>query len=132
MKKNTELTFTRILYILFVFGTIILLWMAYKDLDSSFAFKFGIGYLALTLFLLLYTPFVTILNSRKLKWIEIRKRLFKFVALFILFGTINYIFDYFIRPTNIDLFRELLIALGSAFGISFIDVTLLEKKESIE
>lgn len=129
MKKNRVLIFNRILYILFAIGTIILLWMTYKDIDSRIAFKFGIGYLFLTFFLLLYIPFITILNLRKLKWIEIRKRLFKFIALFILFGTLNYILDHVFRPSNIDLFREFSIALGLAFGISFIDVTFLKKKD---
>lgn len=128
MKKNRVLIFTRILYILFAIGTISLLWMAYKDIDSRMAFKFGIGYLFLTFFLLLYIPFITILNLRTLKWIEIRKRLSKFIALFTLFGTLNYTFDYVFRVSKIDLFREFSNALGLAFGISFIDVTLLKIK----
>ncbi|PAB57391.1 hypothetical protein [Anaeromicrobium sediminis] len=130
MKKNKLLIFTRILYILFAIGTIIVFWMVYKDIDSSFAFKFGIGYVFLTFFLLLYVPFVTILNLRKLKWVEIRRRVIKFIGLFISFGTLNYIFDYVFRPSNIDLFREFSSGLGLAFGISFIDVTFFKKKES--
>lgn len=131
MKKNRVLIFTRILYILFAIGTIILLLMAYKGIDSRIAFKFGIGYIFLTFFLLLYIPLITILNLRKLKWIEIRKRLFKFIASFTLFGTLNYIIDYVLRPSNIDLFREFSIALGLAFGITFIDVTFLKKKDDL-
>jgi len=88
------------------------------------------GYFFLTFFMFLYVPFITILNSRKLKWVEIRKRLFKFIAVFILFGALNYGFDYVFRPSNIDLFREFSIALGLAFGGSFIDVTFLKKIES--
>jgi len=124
-----DVYFTRILYILFAIGTIILLWMAYKDIDSKMAYKFGIGYLFLTFFLLLYIPFITISNLRKLKWIGIRKRLFKFIALFVSVGTLHYIYDYFFRPSNIDLFRAFSSALGLAFGISFIDVIFLKKKE---
>jgi len=129
MKKNTVLNFTRILFILFAIGTIISLWIAYKDVDSSIAFKFLMGYLFFALFLLLYIPVITILNLKKLKWVGIRKRLFKFITLFILFGTLNYIFDYVVRPSNIDLFREFSSGLGLALGISFIDVTFLKKQE---
>jgi len=85
MKKNAVLIFTRTLYMLFIIGTIISLFIVYKDIDNSFAFKFLMGYLFFTFFLLLYVPFITILNSRKLKWVEIRKRLTKFIALFVLF-----------------------------------------------
>lgn len=130
MKKNIVLIFTRILYMLFIIGTILALFIVYKHIDSIIAFKFLMGYLFLTFFLLLYVPLITILNSRKLKWVEIRKRLFKFIVLFILFGSLNYIYDYVFRHSNIDLFREFSIAFGSAFGISFIDVTFLKKKET--
>lgn len=130
MKKNTTLVFTKILYILFIIGTIISLFIVYKNIGSSSAFKFLMGYLFLTFFLLLYIPLITILNLRKLKWVEVRKRLFKFIALCVLFGGLNYGFDYVFRPSNIDLFREFSIALGLAFGASFIDVTFLKKKEN--
>lgn len=129
MKNNKLLNFTKFLYILFGISTIIIFWMVYKDIDSSMSFKFGMGYLFLTLFLLIYTPFITILNLKKLKWIDIRKRVFKFLILFISFGSLNYIFDYFFRPVNIDLLREFSVALGLAFGISFLDVAFLKKKE---
>jgi len=48
---------------------------------------------------------------------------------FTFFGSLNYGYDYFFRPSKIDLLREFSIAFGSAFGLSFIDVTFLKKKE---
>lgn len=128
MKDHKALNFTRLLYTLFGISTIIMFWMVYKDIDSSIGFKFGIVYLFLTFFLLIYTPIITILNLLNLKWIHIRKRVFKFVILFIFFGSLNYIFDYFFRPSNIDLLREFSVALGLAFGISFLDIIFLKKK----
>ncbi|WP_176718882.1 hypothetical protein [Caloranaerobacter ferrireducens] len=50
------------------------------------------------------------------------KRLLKFISLFILLGALNYGFDYVFRPSNVNLYREFSIALGVAFGITFIDV----------
>jgi Na+-driven multidrug efflux pump len=104
--------------------------MAYKDIDSGIAFKFGIGYLVLTFFLLLYIPMITILNSRKLERVETRKRLLKFMVLFILFSALHFIYDCVFRHSNINLFRVFFSAIGAAFGISFIEVTLLKKKEN--
>ncbi|QXM05461.1 hypothetical protein [Crassaminicella indica] len=127
MKKNKVLIFTKMLCTLFAIGTIILLYIMYKDIDIDF--KFIIGYVFLTFFLLLYIPIITILNARKLKWAEMRKRFFKFIALFILVGTLHYIIDYIFRPSKIGFFRAFSSAVGSAFGLSFIDVTLLKKKE---
>lgn len=130
MKKNTMLSFTKILYVIFIIGTIISLFIVYKNLDSDIAFKFVKGYIFLVFFLLCYIPIITILNLRKLKWVEIRRSLFKFVTVFVLFGALNYGFDYFFRPSNIDLFREFSIAFGMAFGIAFIDVIFLKKQST--
>ncbi|WP_123054362.1 hypothetical protein [Clostridium sp. JN-1] len=132
MRKNIVLIFTKILYILFIVGTIVLLFISNKhiDIDNDIAFKFGMSYFFLTLFMLLYVPFITILNSRKLKFHKIRKRLFKFFAMLILFGTLNYAFDYVYRPSKIDLLREFSTALGVVFGWCFIDITFLKNKEN--
>lgn len=129
MKKNILLVLTRTLYALFTIGTIISLFIVYKDIDSSFAFKLVMGYLFFTFFMLLYVPLVTILNSRRLKWSEIKKRLFKFIASFVMLGVANYVLNYVFMPSNIDLFRVLSTALGLAFGISFIDVIFLKKEK---
>lgn len=130
MKRITIQFFTRILYLLFAVGTIVSLIIVYKDIDSSLAFKFILGYLFFTLFLLLYVPFVTILNSRNLSRVEIRKRLFRFIALIILFTAINYGFDYVFRPSNKDLVRGFSIALGLSFGISFFDIIFSKEKQN--
>lgn len=129
MKKNKVVIFTRILCVLFAVGTIICLFIVYKDIYGIIAFRFLIGYLFFTFFMLLYFPFITFLSLRKFKGIEIRKRLFKFIALFILFGASNYGLDYFFRPSNIDLYRAFSNALGVAFGVSFIDVIFLKKEQ---
>lgn len=86
-----------------------------------------IGYIILTFFLILYIPFITIINARKLKWNDIRKRIVKLILLFVAFAALNYSFDYIFRHSNIDLFRDFSIALGLAFGISFVDVSFLKK-----
>lgn len=127
MKKNKILIFTRILYMLFAIATIISLFIVYKDINGNIAFRFLIGYVFFTFFFIIYIPIITILNSRKLKWIEIRKRLFKFIILFILFGASNYGLDFIFRPSKIDLYREFSIAFGLSLGIAFIDVTFLKK-----
>ena len=127
MKKSKFLVFTRILYVLFSVGTIISLFIVYKDIDGDNAFRFLVGYLFFTIFLLGYITFITILNARKLKWTEIRKSLFKFIILFVSFGTLNYMLDYIFRPNNMSLFKNFSIAFGLAFGVAFAEVTFLKK-----
>lgn len=128
MKKNTVLIFTRILYVLTVIGTIISLFIVYKDIDSVFAIRFLMGFLYFVLFMILYVLSITFINLRKFQGTEIRKRLLKFIVLFISFGVLNYVFDYFFRPSNINFFREFSVALGLSFGITFIDATFLKSK----
>lgn len=130
MKKGKVLVFTRILYVLFAISTIISLFIVYKDINGNIAFRFLIGYVFFTFFFIIYIPIITILNSRKLKWIDIRKRLFKLVILFALLGASNYGLDFIFRPSKIGLYRELPIALAFAFGISFIDVIFLKNKKN--
>lgn len=130
MKKNTLSFITKIFFTAFFIGTIIMLFIVYKKIDNNIAFKFLVAYVLFTFLLLIYIPVVTVINSRRLKWPDLRKRLIKFISVLILFGTLNYGLDYFFRPEKIDLFRQFSIAFGSAFGLSFIDVTLLKKDEN--
>jgi hypothetical protein len=113
---------------LFGIGTIIAMVIVYKNIDSSIAIKFLMGYLFFTIFSILYVFSITILNSRKLKWIDLRKRLIKFITLFVLYGALLYIFDLVFRHSNIDLVKDVVIAFGVAFASSFIDVIFLKKK----
>lgn len=90
MKKNAALICTRILYVMTGIGTIISLFIVYKDIDSIFAIRFLVGFLYFVLFILIYISFITVINSRKLKCIKIKKRLLRFIAMFILLGKINF------------------------------------------
>jgi len=131
MKRDRALMFTKILYVLFAVGTVIAMVIVYSDADGSIAYNYLFGYVFLAFFMLLYIPIVTIMNSRKLKWTGIRRRILRFFAFFILFSILNFGFDYVIRPTDIDAFRIFSNAFGISFGVAFIDVIFLRKTESV-
>jgi amino acid transporter len=126
---ENKITFTGIIYLLFIIGTIVTLLIVFGSIDNSISAYFLGGYAFFAVIIVLYTIFGTILNLRKLKWVEIRKRLLKFIIYFILFGVINFIFDYFFRPTNIDLFREFSTPFGFALAVSFYDIIAFSKKK---
>ncbi len=130
MKKNKVLVFTRILYTLFAIGTIMSLFIVYKDIDNDFAFKFVVGYVFLTFFFIICILFITILNLGKLKWTDMRKRISRFIISFVTLVALSYGFDYLFRPTKIDLYRVFSNALGLAFGISFIDVIFFNNQDN--
>ncbi|ERI92363.1 hypothetical protein HMPREF1982_02345 [Clostridiales bacterium oral taxon 876 str. F0540] len=127
---NSKKTFiTKILYALFIIGTIISIFIVYKHIDSNFAFKFLIGYAVFTFLMVLYLIITTISNLKMIKKKELRKRFITFIPVFIIFGALNYGFDYIVRPEKIDLLREFSISFGLAVGISFIRLTPLKENE---
>lgn len=75
----------------------------------------------------LYFIFVIVLNIRQLKWFEMRKRLLKFIGMFVSFSVVILVLDYFFRPSEIDFVRTFSISLGSSFGMSFYDLFKMKK-----
>lgn len=130
MKKNKKLLFTKILYTLFLLATMMTFFIVYKNIDNFISFKFLIGYIFFTFFMLIYVPLTVIVNARKLKWVYIRKRIFNFITIFILLSTLNYFFGYIMRPSKIDLLKVFSNSFGISFGIAFADVIF--SKEKIE
>lgn len=127
MNKIKSSLLTKIIYFLFTVGTIISIFIVYKDVKTTIAIKFVIGYAIFTFLFLFYIGIVAVLNSRKLQKDEIRKRVIKFITSFILLSTLGLAFDYILRPTNIDLIRSFSIAFGLAFGIAFTEVIFFKK-----
>lgn len=130
MKRNIVTFLTKLIVTLFIIGTVIMIFFAYSNVKGSIVSKIGMCYLWLVIIMFIYIPFVTILNSTKLKWSEIRGRLFRLIVIFIVFGTLGYFFDYVFRPEKVDLFREFSIAFGVAFGMTFVDVIFLKNKKN--
>lgn len=130
MNKTKASFLTKIIYFLFTTGTIISIFIVYKDVKTTFAIRFVIAYVIFTFLFLFYIGIITIINSRKLHKAEIRKRVIKFITSFISLSILGLTFDYIFRPSNIDLIRNFSIAFGLAFGIAFTEVIFLKKKES--
>ena len=127
MNRYTGIRFTNLLYILFGIGTIASLFIVYKDMDGIFAFRFVMGYMFLTFFLLIYTGIVTVLKLKRLKWTEIKKRILRFTFLFILFSGLKYGIGYFFRSSAPDFYGIFSTSFGLSFGISFIDIIFSKK-----
>lgn len=126
MKKNI---LTGIIYLLFVVGTCITLFIVYKDIDSSFSFAFVIGYVIYLFLMVFYFLIVIIINLSKLKWIGIRKRLYKYIAYFLILSVITYIVGVIFKPSQVDLYRIIFISLGTSFSLVFFDLIGFEKKK---
>ena len=125
MKKNI---LTYIIYVLFAVGTITTLFFVYKDIDSSFSLAFVIGYIIFLFLSFFYFMIAVIINMRKLKWIEIRKRLYKFIAYFVFLSGFTYIADYIFKSLEFDLYNIVSTSLGLSLGLVFLDLVFFKEK----
>lgn len=124
MKKYISLNL--ILFIVFLTGTILSIFIIYKDIDTSLAYKLTVGYV---IYLLLYGIFIiamVIANMRKLNWIQIRKRLFTLIIWFIFINVAHYLVFYILNM-KMDVW-DLGVPLATSFGLAFSDLMLRKKK----
>ncbi|MFJ5565720.1 hypothetical protein [Lysinibacillus xylanilyticus] len=124
MKKYISLNL--ILFIVFLTGTILSIFIIYKDIDTSFSLKLITGYV---IYLLLYGIFIiamVIANMRKLNWIQIRKRVFTLIIWFIFISVAHYLVFYILNK-KMDVW-DLGVPLATSFGLSFSDLMFKKKK----
>jgi hypothetical protein len=113
---------------IFVVSTLITLFIVYKDIDNSFSFIFLICYVIFLFLFLIYFIIATVINMRKLKWFDIRKRMYRFITSFVFLSGTSIIYNYFFKPAEIDYYRIFSIALGLSLGIAFFDLAFSRKK----
>ncbi|MBT2632646.1 hypothetical protein J7E76_26815 [Bacillus sp. ISL-101] len=126
MKKYISLNL--ILFIVFLAGTILTIFIIYKDIDTSLSVKFIIGYVIYLLLYGLFSLFLVIANTRKLNWNQIRKRFFTFIIWFISLSALHFLLSYFFKRSEMDVW-DLGIPLGVSFGLAFSDLMSWKKKE---
>ncbi|MED3576120.1 hypothetical protein [Cytobacillus praedii] len=126
MKKYISLNL--ILFIVFLAGTILAIFIAYKDIDTSLSLKFIIGYVIYLLLYGLFSISLVIANTRKLNWIQIRKRLFRFIIWFIPLSVGHFLIDYFFSRSEMNVWN-LGIPFGVSFGLAFSDLMTWKKKD---
>ncbi|KQU21860.1 hypothetical protein ASG65_21405 [Bacillus sp. Leaf13] len=126
MKKYISINI--ILFIVLLAGTIITIFIIYKDIDTSLSLKVIIGYVIYLLLYGLFSIFLVIANTRKLNWIQIIKRLFTFITWFISLSATYYLMYYFLKSSEMDVW-DLSIPFGVSFGLAFSDLMSWKKKD---
>jgi len=126
MKKNISLNL--ILFIVFLVGTILTMLIIFKDIDTMLSFIFIIGYVIYLVLYGLFSISLVIVHTRKLSWIQIRKRLFKFIFWFIFLSVEQCLIYYFFRPSGMGVW-DLVIPFGVSFGLAFFDLIFWKKKD---
>ena len=130
MKKFLSNLISIMFYTFFVVSTIITLLIVYKDVDNAFSFNFLIGYVIFLILFLLYFIITIAVNMRKLRWVDLRKRIYKFIISFVLLSGTSIIFYYFFKSAEIDFYRIFSNTLGLSLGIAFFDLASSRKKNA--
>ena len=116
MKKNL---FSILMYTLGIVGLIITLFIVYKNINNSFATIFVLGYVIFLVLFLFYFVIGTILNLGKIEWVDIRKRLYKFIISFVLISCLGLIYYYLKKPSEINFHKVLTSHQTDCLGQSF-------------
>lgn len=124
MKKNM---LTHIICLLLIVGTIITLFIVYRDIDGSLSYTFITGYIFFIFFALFYFIIVILLNIRKLKWFKIRKRLTKFIVYFAVLGAAAYMADYFFPSLAFDSSTIFFNSLSLAFAFVYTELLFIKE-----
>ncbi|MFC4778148.1 hypothetical protein ACFO9Q_15205 [Paenibacillus sp. GCM10023252] len=119
------------LYLLFIVSTIAAITLAYLGIGDgqSLAYKFLIGYLFFSIAYALYITCALVYHMSKLRWAEMRKRLYTFVKWFIYLSIPLIIIKLIFSPEDLDL-STMSTPFGLSIAISFFD--LLWGKREIE
>jgi hypothetical protein len=129
MRRSIIDTFNNIIYVIFIIATIISIFIVYKNIDNKFAIGFVIGYAIFAVVFLFYVILDIILNATKLKLVGIRKRMIRFIKIFVILGILNYIFDYVFKSKKIDFLNMLSVPFGLALGSSFFDLVFFRERK---
>lgn len=130
MKKKININFNKALYILFIITTIIIIFIAVKNIQNHVVVKFVKFYICFVILFSIYIVIVLVLKIFKLDAVEFKKRLKYFLLTLIILGGINYIIDFIIRPEEISFSREFSIPFGLAISGAFFDLIFSSKKKN--
>lgn len=129
--RNKRHLFKKLFYILVIIGAVISMTIIYNDSISDSAYYFLMGFMLFVFLMLVHTVVTTFINMRKLSWDEAKKTSIKFLCLFILFSVLNFSADYVFRSVRTFSIYDFSTSFGLAFGLSFLDVTFLDKEKNL-
>ncbi|PFO82466.1 hypothetical protein [Bacillus cereus] len=127
MKKYISTNLSYIFLALTIFSTICMLFIIYKDIATPLSTAFIIGYAILLLGYFLYFIFTITKYMWKLDRSKVRKRLLKFVIIFLGFSVIKYLFNYFFQSSNLQI-SDFATTLGVSLSLAFWDVLFTKKQ----
>ncbi|MFD9627370.1 hypothetical protein [Peribacillus muralis] len=121
------LSFNVILFIVFLLGTMLTIFIIVKDIDNSLSITFVIGYVIFLFLYVLFSILLIFVNLRKLNWIQIRKRLLTFIIYFVSINALHFLLSYFFKRSEMDIW-DIAGPLGVSIGLAFSDLMTWKRK----
>lgn len=127
MKKRNIRTLDAFVYSLFIFMTMVTLFIIYKDVPSKGALTFVTAYAILAILIPFYILIRVLFTVKKFTFEEVKKEGFKFVIFFISIMMLGLIGNFMLQLPNLRLSKMLLSALTFAFGITCFDIVFSKR-----
>lgn len=119
---------TFILTLIFLVSTVFTIIIVYKNMDNSLGIKFVIGWVIYLILYSLYLFIMVLMKMRKLKWLEIRKRLLNFLTVFCISSVL-------ILVLNVLFHRSMMSGVSTAsavaLGITFFDLAFIKQEKEV-
>lgn len=129
MKKTNIRTLDGIIYSLFIFMTIVTLFIIYRDIPSKSAFNFVTAYAIFAILIPLYILIRVLFTVKHFTFEEVKKEGIKFLMFFVGIMLLNFIGDLLLPLPDLKLSKMLPSSLGFAFGATCFHIILSKRTE---
>lgn len=127
MKKTNIRTLDGFIYSLFIFMTIVTLFIIYRDIPSKSAFNFVTAYAIFAILIPLYILIRVLFTVKHFTFEEIKKEGVKFLKFFVGIMLLNFILNFLLPLPDLKLSKMLPSSLGIAFGAICFDIIFSKK-----
>lgn len=127
LKKGNVRTLDGIIYSLFIFMTIVTLFIIYRDIPSKAVLNFVTAYAIFAILIPLYILIRVLFTVKHFTFEEVKKEGVKFLMFFIGIMMLNLVGDFLLPLPDLKLSKMLPSSLGFAFGITCFDIVLSKR-----
>lgn len=127
MKKRNVRTLDGIIYSLFVFMTIVTLFIIYRDIPSKATLNFVTAYAIFAILIPLYILVRVLFTVKQFTFEEIKKEGVKFLIFFVGIMMLGFVGDFLLPIPDLKIGKMLPSSLGFAFGITCFDIVLSKR-----
>lgn len=127
MKKRNVRTLDGIIYSLFIFMTLSILFIIYRDIPSRAVLNFVTAYAIFIMLIPLYILIRVLFTVKHFTFDEVKKEGIKFLVFFAGVAALNFIYNFLLELPTLKFSKMLPSSLGFSFGITCFDIVLSKR-----